>query len=200
MNRVKYIKKLISVHGTAWRGHGEFAMNLVEILKPDIVVDLGVDYGFSTFCFAQPKIGTVYGVDWFQGDEHAQYRNTYQFVKTLQSEVNTEFGINNVEIIKSDFTELSKIWSKKIDILHIDGLHTYDAVKSDFTNWIDHCNEDALILFHDTISFPKDVGRFFNEIKDEFYNFNFKHCHGLGVLTKNEKTFDSIGSLLNNQK
>jgi len=200
MSRVKYIKKLISVHGTAWMGHGEFAMNLVEILKPDIVVDLGVDYGFSTFCFAQPKIGKVYGVDWFQGDEHAKYRNTYEIVKNLQSDMESHYDIDNVEIIKSDFTELSKTWNKKIDILHIDGLHTYDAVKSDFTNWIDHCNEDALILFHDTISFPKDVGRFFDEIKDEFYNFNFKHSHGLGVLTKNEKTFDLIGSLLNNQK
>ena len=196
INRDKYIERLKSERPTAWSGHGRFAMDIVEILKPNVVVDLGVDYGFSTFCFAQPKSGTIYGVDWFVGDAHAGHRDTYQIVKQLQSEMHDEFGINNVEIIKADFTELARTWCKKIDILHIDGLHTYDAVRSDYMNWIVHCHDETVILFHDTTSFPKDVGRFFHEIKDEFHSHNFIHSHGLGVLTKSQHVFDQMSSLM----
>jgi hypothetical protein len=33
---------------------------LVQATDPEIIVDLGVDYGYSTFCFALPGIGRVY--------------------------------------------------------------------------------------------------------------------------------------------
>ena len=44
MNKHKYIQTLLK-YPTAWEGHGIFAMNLVEVIKPKIIVDLGVDYG-----------------------------------------------------------------------------------------------------------------------------------------------------------
>jgi hypothetical protein len=33
---------------------------LVQAVTPDVIVDLGVDHGYSTFCFALPVIGHVY--------------------------------------------------------------------------------------------------------------------------------------------
>ena len=146
----KYIEKVLR-HGSSWVGHGSFAMKLVETYNPKVVVDLGVDYGYSTFCFAYPKIGEVYGVDWFQGDIHAGHRNTYDLVIEMYHEIKEEYGINNVEFIKGDFNDVAKTWNKKIDILHVDGLHTYEGVKSDITNYLPLINKGGVIGGHDYV-------------------------------------------------
>lgn len=189
----KYIQKLLR-HDSAWKGHGLFAMRLVEVFAPKVTVDLGVDYGFSTFCFAYPKIGKVYGIDWFKGDEHAGLRDTLQLVNSLYSDLQEEFGVSNVEFIQSDFTDAAKIWNKDINILHIDGFHTYEAVKSDYENWIKFCTKDAIILFHDVESFPETVGKFFTELN------GFKLIHtgsaGLGILTLSIENYNIIKDII----
>ena len=168
---------------SAWSGHRIFAEFLVKQLNPNIIVELGVDYGFSTFVFGnalQNTNGIIYGVDLFDGDIHTGFRNTYDSVIH-------NIGIhklNNIKIIKSEFGELSKSWNKQIDILHIDGLHTYDAVKTDFENWSKFLKNDGIILFHDVISFP-EIGKFFSDIDNEWHKLYFTHSAGLGIITKN---------------
>lgn len=179
--------------GSAWIGHGEFVIQLVEELKPSVVVELGVDWGYSTFCFSYPNIGRVYGVDWFQGDSYTSHRNTEDFVRNLHKELSSEFKINNLEIIKSEFNELSKTWNKEIDILHIDGMHDYNSVKNDFETWYKFCNEKSVVLFHDTYSFINDVGKFFEEL--EGYKLNTPMSNGLGVYTKSKEVYDIIKTL-----
>lgn len=185
MVKEQYIE-LLAQQSSAWKGHGLFAINLVETFKPEVIVDLGVDYGFSTFSFAYPRIGTVYGIDWFQGDENTGFRDTYNLVEEKRRELN----LLNVSLIKGDFTEVSKTWDKRVDILHIDGFHSYEAVKSDYENWIKYCHEESIILFHDTVSFPDSVGKFFNEL--EGFKIMKEDSAGLGILTKSENTFNSI--------
>ena len=179
---------------SAWVGHLKFADYLVKEYKPNIIVDLGVDYGHSTFAFAGQGIGTVYGIDWFEGDIHAGTRNTYDLVKnTYQKLLNKKYlPKDNLIFVKGDFNELAKIFDKKIDILHIDGLHTYEAVKNDFNNWFPKTDYNSIILFHDVISFSDTVGKFFNEIK--FPKLYFKHSAGLGVMCQNKKIINNIYS------
>jgi hypothetical protein len=170
----------------AWKGHFDFARWSVNRLQPTTTVDLGVDLGFSTFSFAIDEIGTVYGVDWFKGDAHAGFRDSYDFVM----QVKNVYEFDNVEIIKSDFNDLAKTWDKSIDILHIDGYHTYDAVKNDYETWSPFVREGGLIMMHDTHSFPDDVGRFFNEI--DLPKLNFSHSHGLGVVSTDAALIEEI--------
>jgi hypothetical protein len=188
----KYIQD-INRYPSAWTGHGEFAIKLVQELKPEVIVDLGVDYGFSTFCLAYPQIGKVYGVDWFQGDEHAGYRDTYPLVLNLYEELKKEYNINNVELIKGDFNEVAKTWSKEIDLLHIDGFHTYEAVKNDYETWIKFCKEDAVILFHDVEVFP-GVAQLFSELPGDLKLVRSGSC-GLGVFTLNKSIFEIIKNI-----
>ena len=79
-----------------WRGHRLFADWLVKELKPKVIVDLGVDYGYSSFCFSLPNIGNVYGLDCFEGDDHAGKRNTYDYVLEKQKELK----LSNLHFIK----------------------------------------------------------------------------------------------------
>jgi hypothetical protein len=192
--RDQYINKLLEKHDSAWKGHGHLAMKIVSLFKPEVIVDLGVDYGFSTFCFAYEGIGKVYGIDWFKGDIHTGFRDTFDYVMGLYQEIRNEFSIKNIEFIKSDFDEAAKSWNKKIDLLHIDGLHTYEAVKNDYDTWIKFCDEESIILFHDVESFRYTVGRFFNE-SEGYKCINFGSA-GLGILTKSKKKYDEICKLL----
>lgn len=182
INMKKSIQHLVS----AWKGHEDFAAKIVEILQPKTIVDLGVDYGFSTFAFALPNIGHVFGIDWFKGDSMAGERNTLASVKQELENLK----MYNVTIIDSKFEDAAKDWKLPIDILHIDGAHDYDSVKRDYLEWSKFVSEDGVILMHDTESFSNDVGRFFREI--ELPKHNFLHSHGLGVICKNQATLDKI--------
>ena len=180
---------------SAWKGHLKLADYLVKKYKPNVVVDLGVDYGHSTFSFAGPGIGNVYGIDWFEGDIHAGLRNTYNIVNdTYNLLYNLNYLPNkNIEFIKGDFNVVAKKFNHKIDILHIDGLHTYEAVKNDFDTWIQKTDYNSIILMHDVISFPNSVGKFFNEIN--LPKLYFTHSAGLGVISMNK---DIILDIYNN--
>ena len=192
-------KDSILYKDSAWKDNTDFAVKLVETFNPKVIVELGVDYGYSSFCFAYPKIGHVYGLDWFKGDG-VDWKNNYTEIDNLPvvnqkyEELKESFGINNITFIKGDFNETCKVWDKKIDILHIDGLHYYKNVKEDFENWIKFCNNDSIILFHDTLSFPDDVGKFFNEL--EGYKYNIEVRYGLGIYTKSKEVFDKIKTIL----
>lgn len=192
-------KDSILYKDSAWKDNTDFAVKLVETFNPKVIVELGVDYGYSSFCFAYPKIGHVYGLDWFKGDG-VDWKNNYTEIDNLPvvnqkyEELKESFGINNITFIKGDFNETCKVWDKKIDILHVDGLHYYKNVKEDFENWIKFCKNDSIILFHDTLSFPDDVGKFFNELED--YKHNIEVRYGLGIYTKSKEVFDKIKTIL----
>jgi hypothetical protein len=160
---------------SAWKGHERFAQWLIQHMQPKVIVELGCDYGFSTIALAQPGVGTVYGIDRFVGPPE---RNAFEACRANIA----AFGLTNIELIKADFRILAQSWSRPIDLLHIDGNHTYDDVRLDFSQWSVHVRDGGVILLHDTRSFPLDVGRFFKEIT--WPKFEFEHANGLGVVLK----------------
>lgn len=185
-----YYKQIISESHTAWYENFEKAIIISDIVRPKVTVDLGVDHGFSTFAFAYAGHGEVYGLDSFEGDIHAGHRDTYSEVLAIHAKLKSEFKISEISFIKGLFEETARNWDKEIDILHIDGLHTYEAVKGDFYTWKKFFHENTIVLFHDTISFKETVGKFFSEI--EGYKFNFGDGCGLGVWSLNENYIRQI--------
>lgn len=181
-------------YDSAWKGHLEFALWLVRRTNPRVTVELGVDYGHSTFALAAGNSGHVYGIDSFEGDDHAGHRDTYQIVMEMKSELLNKglLSIDNITLIKSFFMDAVKTFSEKIDVLHIDGLHTYEAVKEDYESWITKTNTDAIILFHDVVSYTDTVGRFFDELP--LTKYFFSHSAGLGVTCTNAEFLKDIMS------
>ena len=84
---------------TAWADHCFFVAEAVRHFEPQVIVDLGVDEGYSSFAFGTHNVGKIYGIDSFEGDEHIGEKSTYDKVQDIYDIVKTEFGVNNIEFI-----------------------------------------------------------------------------------------------------
>lgn len=184
---------------TAWRGHCWFAMWLVNRLRPSVVVDLGVDFGYSTFCFAAPGHGVVYAVDIFgsdteQGGHGQRSSDHFRHVVERQQLLRHTLGIDNAQLMPGSFEAAAKTfsqWQWPIDILHIDGLHTFAAVAHDYETWRPLLRKEGpwVVLFHDIGAFP-EVRRFFDSLPG--HKHSFMHSAGLGVLASDADLLSDV--------
>ena len=181
-NREEILKSI----PTSWRDHAPFAQWLVRRTLPCAIVDLGVDYGFSTFTFALPGIGSVCGIDSFEGDSQAGERNTEVFVRTKCRELD----LPNCTILRGYFDEIAATWTTPIDILHIDGFHAYEAVKRDYETWTRFLKPNGVVLMHDTCVLNYGVKDLYHAI--DLPKVNFGHCYGLGVISRDTKLIAEI--------
>ena len=189
-----FLTNLDDIPSTCWTGHRKFAEWLVSYLNPKVIVDLGVDWGFSTFTFGMPRIGHVYGVDTFEGDDFTGKTGGYNYDYVI-SKREKLFMNDNVTFIKGYFDDVAKTWDKKIDILHIDGDHKYESIQNDFETWSKFLSDDGVILMHDTCveSYSGNeygVKKFFEEI--DLPKCTFTHTFGLGVVSKNKELIELI--------
>ena len=172
----------------SWRQHVPFAMLLTDILKPKTIVELGVHYGdsYCAFCQAVTELQlrtTCYGVDTWKGDPHASFYGP-DVLADLKAHHDPLYGSFS-NLIRSTFDEALQHFSDgTIDLLHIDGYHTYDAVKHDFDTWLPKASSRCIILFHDIAEKQGDFGvwKLWDELKAKYPYFEFIHGHGLGVL------------------
>jgi O-antigen biosynthesis protein len=187
---------------TAWAEHIPFAMFAVSALRPRVLVELGSYRGVSYCAFAQAvkslKTNTkCYAVDTWQGDEHAGELENSAFYK-LENHHNPLYS-DFSRLVRATFDEaLQNFADNSIDLLHIDGFHTYEAVKNDFETWLPKMSERGIVLFHDTNVRERDFGvwKYWSELKEKYpNNFEFLHGHGLGVLSVGSEIPGDLKSL-----
>ncbi len=176
---------------STWVDHLPFAYDLVGLMRPKLTVELGVYNGLSFFTFCQALVefnidGVAYAVDCWEGDEHTEAYDDSIYDDVATHARDHYRGI--AYLMRMYFNDALRHFSdESIDLLHIDGLHTYDAVKEDFMNWYPKVKPGGIILFHDVMARIKDFGvwQFFDELMaSEAEIFRFDHGFGLGVLRK----------------
>jgi len=167
-----------------------FGYDIVAAVRPKITVELGTQGGLSFFTFCQSIKehdidGVAYAVDTWEGEEHTgKYdESVYESVRKHAHEEYAGFAY----LMRMLFNDARNHFdNESIELLHIDGLHTYDAVKEDFTTWYPKVKPGGVILFHDVYARMMDFGawKFWQEIVQQYPSFEFRHGFGLGVLQK----------------
>lgn len=187
---------------TAWNGHIPFLFLLFRLMRPRTYVELGVHRGtsFLAACQAAKRFDTgtqCYGIDTWEGDIHAGHYEGEQIYDELLRFTAAHFS--RCELIRSTFDEaLIRFRENAIDLLHIDGLHTYEAVAHDFQNWMPKLSDCSIVMFHDTAVREGDFGvcRFWSEVKQRYRHLEFQHSHGLGVLFTGQAIPGDMDALL----
>jgi predicted O-methyltransferase YrrM len=128
-------------------------MNQAEALKlydcakrfPEnaIIVEIGTFKGGSAAIMAAAFLGKVYTID-------------------IDPQVAVIEGVDNIEFIKGESSEIAGTWDKEIDMLFIDGSHFYADVRKDIANWVPKMKSGGIVCFHDYGSHP-DVTLAVNE-------------------------------------
>lgn len=177
---------------SAWIEHVPFAFWLVDVLRPAKIVELGTHSGvsYSAMCQAVKSLGLVtscFAIDTWRGDRHAGFypEDIYNEFAGFNARHYSAFS----RLVRSTFDDaLSHFGDGTIDLLHIDGFHTYEAVKHDYETWLPKLSRNAVMLLHDTNVREGDfaVHRLWDEIAWDRLHFEFMHGHGLGILTNGD--------------
>jgi len=186
---------------SAWLEHAPFAFWLVEALRPKLIVELGTYSGFSFFAFCQAvqslNLDTrAYGIDHWKGDEHTGFYGEEVFT-AVNTHNELHYG-SFARLVRSDFQQaVTHFDEHSIDLLHIDGTHTYEAVKSDYDQWRPRLADGGIVLFHDTNVREREFGvwRLWQELIEAHKHFSFLHGHGLGVLGIGDRFTDTLQTL-----
>lgn len=146
---------------------GEMLYSLARNLRPRIVIEIGSFIGYSAICFAQAiednkqAEGKVYSIDNFL----PHYNNPNLPMDIINP---LELATSNVEraglqhritFLKGFSYDLASELIPKIqyiDLLFIDGDHTYKGVLTDYNLFHFKVRKGGLIIFHDI--YPKNCG------------------------------------------
>ena len=171
-----------------WAGHIPFVSWLISHMRPSSFVELGTYSGISymAICQAIKEVGCntkAWAIDTWQGDPHAGMytEDIFTKFKNAHDAADIEFS----SYLRMTFDEaVDKFDKNSIDLLHIDGLHTYEAVAHDFYTWLPKLTKKAIVLFHDTHVFRDDFGvhKLWSELVKKYPSCEFHHSNGLGVL------------------
>ncbi len=180
---------------SAWWQHVPVAHWLVDVIKPVTIVELGTHYGVSFFAFCEAaevfsSNTFVYAVDTWKGDEHAG-----SYPEDVYNKVSAHwaaFHRQRSRLVRSTFDEAVDYFEDvSIDILHIDGLHTYEAVEHDFETWLPKLKAESLVVFHDINVRERGFGvwKLWLELKanPEYSSIEVRNGHGLGILIKGSR-------------
>jgi hypothetical protein len=186
---------------SAWIEHVPFAFWLVEALRPSSIVELGTYSGTSYAALCQAvhtlRLETrCFAIDTWKGDKQTGFYGDDIFADLAA--YNRELYSGFSSLIRSTFDEASQYFEDgSIDLLHIDGCHTYEAVRHDFEQWLPKLSSRAVVLLHDTNVREREFGVFhlWTRLQSRWPSFEFIHGHGLGIVGVGADLTDPLSRL-----
>ncbi len=146
---------------SSWEGHIPFLYCFLNYIRPRRFVELGTLFGNSYFAACQSSkqlknsIECI-AIDTWVGDEQTGLYNESVF-QHFNNILTRDYPKG--KYIRGLFADAVKQFEAgSIDLLHIDGLHTYEAVSEDYQTWLHTLSDRGIIMFHDTQERGEDYG------------------------------------------
>lgn len=131
-----------------------------SVPKDGVIVDIGLHEGRTAIALAlgsDPSVA-VYGID------------IERFPKYLSNVEKFELQDRLFRIIKKSHL-CAKTWTLPINMIFIDGDHSYEAVRKDIKGWMPHVVKGGVVAFHDYVQ--RDV----KDAVDKFEGKLYTHTH-----------------------
>lgn len=163
-------------------------LKFLATLRPMVICEIGTAGGGTLFLFSRvlhPN-ATIISLDLPRGPFGGGYPkwktplyNSFAYAKQkiyfVRGNSHDNSAIERVEDILA---------GRRLDFLFIDGDHTYEGVKADFTNYSKFVRSGGIIAFHDIVPHPPEtkceVDKFWNEIK-----YSYNHLEIVNDCTQN---------------
>lgn len=182
----------------SWQVHSEMLQMFehVSAFQPSVILEIGTAKGATLLGWCRIASKKVVSVDLPGGIHGGGYpaikqRLYREFVvgragvdlQLIQADSHSEATRKSVELVLA---------GDKIDVLFIDGDHTYDGVKADFELWSPLVRSGGMVIFHDILPHKVvahcEVDQLWNELKpryphEEFISDPDQGWAGIGVLT-----------------
>ena len=186
---------------SAWWGHVPFLHWLVVSARPRLAVELGTHHGvsFAALCEAMWRSGSpgrCVAIDTWTGDRHSGFYDE-SVLRDLAAFVEARYGAF-AELVRLTFDDALPYFADgSIDLLHIDGLHTEEAVRHDFESWRPKLSDRAVVLLHDITVRRDDFGvwKLWADLERAHPSFDFFHGHGLGLAAVGPRAPEPVRAL-----
>lgn len=154
---------------------------LVRSMKPDLCVEIGSARGRSAcsigMALKENRRGRLIAIDPHRRTDWNDYQSVDTF-EVITANLATLELTDWVDIRRQTSSEAAQAWTLPIDMIFIDGDHSYAGVKRDWELFMPHVKEFGLVIFHDTIwdlrpssNQRSDMGvpKFVDELRSEGY-------------------------------
>ena len=168
----------IAKHAAIERKYGKLLSCLIDHYELEYIVELGTSLGVGTSYLASPE--SVKKVISVEGSPE---------IHEIAEKNIRKLGLENVQLMKGEFSEvLDQLIEAvpQIDLVFIDGNHTYEATKAYFDFFLKHAHNDTFLVFDD-INWSNEMRRAWDEIKsDPAINVSLEFFR-MGMVIKREE-------------
>lgn len=149
VGKLSYLRMRSGLGDSAWALYG-----LARATKPEVCVEIGSALGRSA-CFVGMALDENRKGKLFAIDPHSQTdwndENAVDSYEAMRKNLRFVGVSHRVEIIRKLSADAAKGWNRPIDLIFIDGDHSYEGVRADWELFLPHMSPFGLVAFHDSI-------------------------------------------------
>lgn len=197
--RMRVLQQLGSGTSYSWGDLLEIYKRLIQRKKPlNGMIELGVWRGGTLWLFAEfvkPDTPLI-AIDRPDSVEQHDGRNLKALNRIIQRLIDDGHDVHFLHERGDDvYDDIERLLPRrKVDLLHLDGDHTYEGAKIDFERYTPFVRRGGIVLMHDVdhvdgLSYEESVARYWDELslqRDATMLLNGFECRGTGWLSWRE--------------
>jgi predicted O-methyltransferase YrrM len=135
-------------------------LELLSERRPKVIVEIGTGHGGHLYCLSQvaDPSALLIGIDLPGSTYHSPVESDCKLFATFGPPGQRFEFIRQSSLLHETLATLKEmLGGREIDLLYLDGDHSYASVKSDYERYEALVAEDGIIAFHDIWEIPGEV-------------------------------------------